>query len=77
MQVNYYKCVKKNNQWWNIYKDTVANSFQFKNVFTGKCLDGWGMGNGQQLGQYNCATGTATNQKVCNPWAEAMQLVWD
>eukprot|EP00884_Botryococcus_braunii_P020452 jgi/Botrbrau1/7090/Bobra.0165s0112.1 len=62
-QVKYFAANGKANQQWDVTKQTDG-SYKFVNVATGKCMDGYGQGDGQTLRQYDCSSGTPANQKV-------------
>eukprot|EP00884_Botryococcus_braunii_P010569 jgi/Botrbrau1/19513/Bobra.0035s0013.1 len=56
-------CNNKEIQWFNIVK-VSATQYEFFNVHSGKCIDGWGQETGTQIAQSDCLVDTdnAVNQ---------------
>lgn len=58
-----YYCNGKQNQNWDIFKDTDTNRFKFRSAWSSKCWDDWDGKDGETLRQYNCDAGTQQNQQ--------------
>lgn len=70
-----YYCNGKQNQIWEITKDTNSNLFKFSNGYSSKCWDDWGANEGETLRQQDCVTGDQQNQQfTCEPAEEPAAL---